>query len=68
MLFDVNVKIFPVPVKVLVITNILLFALLDMRREDKTFCGELQELLFERCRVLYVNKTVSTDGLHLCGE
>jgi len=43
MLFDVNAKNWLVPVKVVVITNILLFALLDMR-------GELQEL-FERRRV-----------------
>jgi len=51
MSFDVNAKNWLVSVKVLVITNILLFALLDMRWEDKTFCGELQELLFERCTV-----------------
>ena len=38
-----NAKNWLVPVKVVVITNILLFALLDMR-------GELQEL-FERRRV-----------------
>jgi len=51
MLFDVNAKNWPVPVMVLVMTNIFVFSLLDTRREDKTFCGELQELLFERCRV-----------------
>jgi len=51
MLFDVHAKNWPVPVKVLVISNIFLFSLLEMRREDKTFRGELQELLFERRRV-----------------